>query len=67
MVSKRITKASIRQYAFQLRIEGMDSCMKAAGIVQLNEPRKWASLRERGELLRRIANELDALMDGELT
>ena len=65
-MTPRITKASLRSYSFQLRIEGMDSCVKATEINSNVEPRKWAATKERGELLRRISNELDALMDGTL-
>lgn len=64
-MSKRITKCSLQAYSDSLRNQGMDSCIEAHGL-QYHNGQQYAALKERAEVLRRIANELDALLDGTL-
>ena len=65
-MSKRITKASLRRLSDEWRMEGMEHCIKCSDVSSNSEPRKWASLKERAETLRRVANELDSILEGEM-
>jgi len=63
-MSKKLSITKLREYAFNLRCNAMDDCIKAHELPS-HTGQQYAAMKERADTKRKIANELDSIINGE--